>query len=895
MAHTEQALDVISSRLVVRVMESYGAFVEGMGKIQELGSDLQTTAVLCSTARKHLTLAQQDLAQGGLTVIQKNSKRKSLMGIVQALTDIKEIVTKENEIRERIDAGDFPEALSLFQEAKKLCELHSHYKCVEDLSKSLAETNTLLHERLTETCRVIFRGFSEGKYERIIRAFFFIDPSSAKAVADNFKTYILQLTDTLTRDAVFSHIFDAASDPLAVDTLQSAEFPVLCSKVTAHTVLPVVAQMLESLTDEIYAVYQILQWHADPDAMAKLLSMHAASDGENLKLFAQTVFAHLKTERIDMWDKIQERVAVFLNGAQNALVFMPQVEDYLRIVHSLNKFADIGIEFSGSTAPRLKNAISAQSQNYFANFHRSRVEELRAVLDNESWMRWSVETNFTVMNIQEIKTFVTKTHAQSWSQAAAGNASSSSGDVTSSVPSVTSLIPIASSSVPASRYLVSIERTGNPFRHLAQHAGFKTIAQSTADIDEEEEEEEEPVSAELKASFIQEDGAAQQTSGKSSAEEEGACLTASAHNVVKQIGRYCHMLEILPSISDKIMSGLSQTVSLYVYAVYSLFGSTKYGMVYQELELMSPQLKHILEKLRMLLPGKVLDFEKAQQAQHHREGLFGKDPGAGQTSEEGIRPLTLQTMLNLRATGNLYGLCERVAAAESLVFVLSGLNEVCEKVKTILQNKKTLMESLHHQISEAVPLLRNFIYRNMIAILMHAETHIPAIVNCKWNESAGKGNAYVGLLVTEFSNFSTRMRSTDIPPSVKTQLDILAVTHILDIVLEGFSRVKKCPQTGRSMMLLDLQMLEEAFKKLIRVRPIPRVDYVQQFIKGGYEPTEDAFFEWIRAHPEYSRKHVQGLAQSMFGASILTKAITGGQAGRGLVQKIDDIFEARGA
>ena len=46
-------LDAINLQLSARVMRSYGAFVHGMAQVQQLKSDLVTTAILCRQAREH--------------------------------------------------------------------------------------------------------------------------------------------------------------------------------------------------------------------------------------------------------------------------------------------------------------------------------------------------------------------------------------------------------------------------------------------------------------------------------------------------------------------------------------------------------------------------------------------------------------------------------------------------------------------------------------------------------------------------------------------------------------------------------------------------------------------------------------------------------------------------
>jgi hypothetical protein len=48
----EQTLAVVNTQLADRVMNNYSLFVQGMGKIHELGLDLQQSAVICKNGRR---------------------------------------------------------------------------------------------------------------------------------------------------------------------------------------------------------------------------------------------------------------------------------------------------------------------------------------------------------------------------------------------------------------------------------------------------------------------------------------------------------------------------------------------------------------------------------------------------------------------------------------------------------------------------------------------------------------------------------------------------------------------------------------------------------------------------------------------------------------------------
>ena len=79
-AQTQVVLDAINSQLSARVMRSYGAFVHGMAQVQQLESDLIITAILCRSARRHLSRVQGGMVEGGLHVL---CRLRRLRGLAQ--------------------------------------------------------------------------------------------------------------------------------------------------------------------------------------------------------------------------------------------------------------------------------------------------------------------------------------------------------------------------------------------------------------------------------------------------------------------------------------------------------------------------------------------------------------------------------------------------------------------------------------------------------------------------------------------------------------------------------------------------------------------------------------------------------------------------------------------
>lgn len=66
----------------------------------------------------------------------------------------------------------------------------------------------------------------------------------------------------------------------------------------------------------------------------------------------------------------------------------------------LCRLIEVGEEFCGSKSEDLQNSIKKQSSNYFRNYHRDSLEELRIFLENESWELCPVKPDFSILQLQ---------------------------------------------------------------------------------------------------------------------------------------------------------------------------------------------------------------------------------------------------------------------------------------------------------------------------------------------------------------------------------------------------------------------------------------------------------------------------------------------------------------
>lgn len=80
-----------------------------------------------------------------------------------------------------------------------------------------------------------------------------------------------------------------------------------------------------------------------------------------------------------------------------------------------------------------------------------------------------------------------------------------------------------------------------------------------------------------------------------------------------------------------------------------------------------------------------------------------------------------------------------------------------------------------------------------------------------------------------------------------------------DLVLEGFSRVRKCSSEGRAMMTMDVFALHEGLNSIHLCRPPRGKHHVDNYLRAFYL-AEEEMIQWIRENwQSYAYRHIHGL------------------------------------
>uniref|UniRef100_A0A8C5T8H8 VPS50 subunit of EARP/GARPII complex n=1 Tax=Malurus cyaneus samueli TaxID=2593467 RepID=A0A8C5T8H8_9PASS len=353
-------------------------------------------------------------------------------------------------------------------------------------------------------------------------------------------------------------------------------------------------------------------------------------------------------------------------------------------------------------------------------------------------------------------------------------------------------------------------------------------------------------------------------------------LTNTTLNVIRLVGKYMQMMNILKPIAFDVIHFMSQLFDYYLYAVYTFFGRND-TFESTGLGLSSSRLRTTLNRIQESL----IDLE------------VSADPSgtltAAEERKEKVPSPHLSHLVVLTSGNLLYGLAERVVATESLVFLAEQFEFLQPHLDAVMPAaKKPFLQQFYSQTVSTASELRKPVYWIVAAKAIDYEQMLLLMANVKWDvkEIMSQHNVYVDALLKEFEEFNRRLN--DVSKRVRIPLPVSNILweHCIRLanrtLVEGYANVKKCSNEGRALMQLDFQQFLMKLEKLTDIRPIPDKEFVETYIKAYYL-TENDMESWIKEHREYSTKQLTNLVNICLGTYINKKAR------QKLLATIDDI------
>ena len=103
-----------------------------------------------------------------------------------------------------------------------------------------------------------------------------------------------------------------------------------------------------------------------------------------------------------------------------------------------------------------------------------------------------------------------------------------------------------------------------------------------------------------------------------------------------------------------------------------------------------------------------------------------------------------------------------------------------------------------------------------------------------------------------------------LPASVRTLLVRGAVLHVMEQLVEAYSRIQHVGDNTPLIMSSDIHVLKDSLEQLPGLNPLPFFPHVELFTKGFFLPADapQVIIEWVYQHPFYTPQQVERLVKT---------------------------------
>lgn len=668
--------------------------------------------------------------------------------------------------------------------------------------------------------------------------------------------------ENAAKRSVLAHVLMNPQNATNAEALEQLNFGTLCKRLTQEHFSLCLNLVLEQYCEILYSHHQMVNW------LAKRAAADTSAGGVGT-LFT-SLARGLENFKRYMWEGgMQRRLAILL---QSQTFINYPFERFVPTIESLNKVTGVAEEFIGGKAHRLRDKIAELSNAYFDVFHRNRMEELATMLENEIYTVSSLPKGYTFRDLKELRHFVDAFGV---------------------------VLPRAYTRRPLS-FFVQFETSGNPFTpenlargRVAEDARGMKSPPGTRKSKIEPDDESDP--ALLVSSVDEMEGRTNQAAGQSASKVDlrvptaGPIVTNVTLTLVKFIGKYLDLMRAMENIAPEIFQGMLLVIDLYTYTTFSNFSLPTTFSHTRINPIFNAHMNEVKSNLVYEPPpppsmaagiGAALTLNTVSVAPppivvpatilNPADPLAKPNPAVFKIKKP-------QLAQSLKASS--HQIIPSAIAAESLNFLFSSLESLKTVIRGLLPREKHKdMDNFVENTLSCLPHLRELIYRGLANKIISAQKLLPIVQDVKWDsdQMPPENNEYVNAIAQTMGEFLPKIRQAVkggvYPEEILLHIWSYLITHAAEVMVEGWSRAKKCTVQGRALMQLDATMFRNKLEKLSQPQPkeqssvnlskaIDRVHLAEEYAKASWL-NNDELFAWIQTTQQYTKLQLINLVNS---------------------------------
>lgn len=720
----------------------------------------------------------------------------------------------------------------------------------------------------------------------------------------HFKTSI----ESATKRAIITTLLsDADNEMFSPEELERLKIVTLCRRLTERHFPMCLNLMFEQFCNYLFTFHAITVWLSD--------NIELQTDPKNAKVFTELRDGLLKHKRVLWEQQMQENVTLMLGALKINDI---HVSTFLAILGSLSKYISIVEEFGGTMAHTLREIFREHAKVFFAQFHRARLEQLKDLLERETWSASTdIKKGFGIKNFTELQEIVMATMPQQRAykrkkQSFFENASVQSNPFAAETDGmdIDEISDMRSKKKHIARYkweegAIGPELLVDVVDELGNVAGPTGGRRPTS-----------PLSPNQKTGITSKtnNGTAGSSAAGSNPVISGApMVSSSVRTVVEFVGEYMHLMQLLPNhMTHLVFDGLVQIVEYFLFTVYSFFAVSKPQMTNGDRN-MTISLRRIQSDL--LLDTATHDALLAAQA------AAAQATAAASTIGAGIRDTTTSVFSGIRDTFSLTTKEKDAATPQIQVpagvlspggtFYKSEASASPTQVKLVRARAPNWIGTgnLQQQVQMAVvaggsirflrqilvELQPNFIEllgRDRLskvisftgtlaettvplraAILKYAPQHVFGLERLITDVGQGNWDSldedvresdYVKPLVKEIGGYLEKLKvmvkQSLLSAETLPELVFGSLSLTMEICVEGYSKARRITAEGHNIMLYDCQEIKSGLERVAGIRNHDW-SFLDEYVHAYHFPMDD-LLNFFREHPQYTKTQLQGLVVS---------------------------------
>ena len=377
--------DLATSELVTRVLGNYEELVFVVNGLSELQDELKSAVQCANQARAILSSARAAIIDTSFQLFVSYKRKRNALAAMRYLVSIRVIFRRFYELEASLKHGDYLKALDFYEQLKRNCSLLMRFSCVRELDA-----------RIDTRLQVIERGIAVLFAEQLDC----FEPSTQleaySRLIDGFKRLMKpeKITEVLRRHFSAGEV-DGLCRTALRETLSEqrpevsgSESPIVQPPKLTNAPLAdlcaAVARCSESAFED--GLRRMLVFlHLFYRRLGSLRKWHRA----NFPLDPPDFFDALA---IDLWITAQRKLAGYLAPNSMAGLRHPSRDSVLLIHAMTRKMIAFGEALTGTSSNILNAALRTYCLHYFTVYHNSKMDDLRSMLENETWHGYPVDS-----------------------------------------------------------------------------------------------------------------------------------------------------------------------------------------------------------------------------------------------------------------------------------------------------------------------------------------------------------------------------------------------------------------------------------------------------------------------------------------------------------------------